>query len=97
VVNRDLPLSVSPDQGWRDVRTDILHRLPRAFSEVPRFFAIAKLNGFMFAGGGAGWNRGSSHAAVGEKNIRFNGRIAAAIENFATYDSGDFHDVKLSD
>ncbi len=55
------------------------HGFARAFAEIARFVAIAQLDGFMLAGGGAGRNGGAAHAAVGQVNVGFNGGIAAAI------------------
>ncbi|MOA53710.1 hypothetical protein D3C78_1772090 [compost metagenome] len=43
----------------------------------------------MRAGGGAGGNGGTAHGAVFEINVDFNGRIAAAVEDFARDDIGN--------
>jgi hypothetical protein len=44
--------------------------------------AIAKLNGFMFAGGSAAGHRSTAQGSVAQKNVGFNRRIAAGIKDF---------------
>ena len=67
---------------------DILDRVAGALAEVARLVAVAQLDRFMLAGGCAGGHGRTPHAAVGEKNIGFNGRVAAGVEDFATDDLG---------
>ena len=71
---------------WRD-------RLQRAFAEVARLVAVAQFHRFMLAGGCAGGHGRASHAAVGEVNIRFHGRVAARIQNLS---SNYFYDRRQS-
>ena len=46
---------------------------------------------FVFAGGCAGRNRGSAHAAICQVNVCFHGRIAAAVKDLSCNDFCDFH------
>ena len=48
--------------------------------------AIAQFDGFMRAGGSARGNGGAAQAAIFEKDIDFDSRVATAIENFAADD-----------
>ena len=70
---------------------DVLGGLTRAFAEIARLVAVAQFDGFVLAGGCAGGHSGASHAAVGEKNIRFDGGVATRVENLSTNYLYDFH------
>ena len=74
-----------------DLAVHMADRLQRAFAQVAALVAIAKLYGFMLAGGGAGRHSGPSHASVREVDIGFHGRIAARIQYLS---SNDFYDCR---
>jgi hypothetical protein len=56
-----------------------------AFAEVAALVAVAKLSGFVHAGGGAGRDGGAAHGAVGEEDVGFDGGVATGVQNFSTY------------
>ena len=53
--------------------------LQRAFAQVARLIAVAKLDRFMLARRCAGGNRRAAHTAIGQINIGLHRRIAAAV------------------
>jgi len=66
-----------------------LHRLTNAFPSVSLGVAVAELDRFVLAGARAARNRRASHDAVRKKDVGFDGRITATIENLARLDVGD--------
>ena len=61
------------------------------FPEIARLVVIAEFDGLMLAGRCAGRNGGASDRAIREINVRFDGRIAARIQNFSAHYFDDFH------
>src|SRR5205814_403401 len=59
-----------------------------ALAEIAVRFAVALFIGFVRAGGRAGRDRSAAERAVFEDDIDFDGRIAAAVENFAAVNVG---------
>ena len=62
---------------------DILDGLQHAFAHVVALVAVAQFHGLMFAGGGARGHNGAAQRAAFQNHVRFHGRIAARIKNFA--------------
>src|SRR5262249_49299235 len=60
-----------------------------ALAEVALGVAVAQLDGFMSTGRGAGGHRGTAETAVLQHHVYLDGRIAAAVENFASDDIDD--------
>ena len=65
------------------------HRMQDALAAVAGRVAVAQLDRLMRAGGGAGGHCGAALRAVLQHDIDLDGRIAAAVENFAADDVDD--------
>ena len=74
------------EEGRSDVGVDVFNGLEHAFAEEARLVAVAEFDGFVFAGGGAGGNRGAADRAAFEVHVNFDGGIAAGIDHFAAAD-----------
>ena len=64
-----------------DRAIDIFHGAQHALAEVARLIAVAQFEGFVLAGGCARGHRGAAARAVFENDVRFDGGIAARIED----------------
>ena len=82
-IEKGLFRRIQPQHGLRDFGIDVLHSLEHTFAQITFFVAIAQLNGFATAGGGATGHRSTAHYARLQQHVAFNGRVTAAIENFA--------------
>jgi hypothetical protein len=91
-VDHGLLLGFHAYERWSDFLVDVAHRLARALAEVARLVAIAQFHRFVLAGGCAGRHRRPPPASIGQINVGLDGRIPAAVQNFASYDACDFHD-----
>src|SRR5262249_19148671 len=56
---------------------------------ITRLVAVAQLDRFVRAGGGAGWHRRAALGAVLEDHVDLDGRIAAAVEDLTADDVDD--------
>ena len=81
LVDRDLVQRVHADQLVGDLFVDVGDGLLHALAQVVRLVAVAQLPGFVHAGAGAAGHGGRADRVVVERDIDFDGRIAAAIEN----------------
>ena len=63
--------------------------LQHALAAVAALVAVAQLDRLVGAGGGARGHGGAAEGAVSRVDIDLDGRIAAAVENFARVDVGD--------
>jgi hypothetical protein len=68
---------------------DVGDGFQRALAEAAILIAIAEFDGFVFTCGSAAGNGCGAVAAVGEKDFRFDRRIAARVENFDIAYSND--------
>ena len=66
-----------PLQGRGEFAIDVADRGADALAKIARHVTIAKLKGFALAGGGAGGHRGAPERAVRQRDIDFNGGVAA--------------------
>ena len=82
-VDRGLVLGVQADERVEDFAVDGVDRLAHALAAVALLVAVAQLHRFVRAGGGAGGHRGAAERAVLQHHVDFDGRIAAAVEDFA--------------
>ena len=82
--------SVEAVDGFGDFGVDVRDCFLHALAEIARFVAVAQLDGFVFAGGGAGRDRGAADDAAFEANVRLDGGIAARIENLAAMNGDNF-------
>jgi hypothetical protein len=71
-----------------DRRVDVRNRLLHSLAEVARLVAVAQLDRFLGTGGGARGHHRAAEAAVAERDLGFEGGIAAAVEDFAGVDLG---------
>ena len=76
-------------QRVEDLAVDGIDRLEHALAAVAALVAVAQLDRFVGAGGGARGNGGAAEGAGFQGHIDLDGRIAAAVENFARVDVGD--------
>ncbi len=89
-VERALIGCVEASDGLGDFGVHVRDCFLHALAEIAGFVAIAKLDGFVFAGGGPGGHSGAAEGAAFEANVSFDCRIAARIENFAAVNGDDF-------
>ena len=88
LVDVDLVLGFHAADRLEDLAVDGLDRLLDALAEIARA-AVAQFDRLMRAGRGAGRNRGAAHRAVLEHDVDLDGRVAAAVQNFAADDVDD--------
>ena len=84
LVESDLVIGISADDGGGDDFVDVLDGLENTLSSVSRLVAVSQFEGFVLAGGSAGRNDGASANAVIEMDFDFDSRISAGIQNFTT-------------
>ena len=79
------------------VVVDVLDGLEDALAEVALLVAVAQLDGLVGAGAGARGDGGAADGAVGEDDVDFDGRVAAAVEDLAGVESSflQFHETPL--
>ena len=94
LVDLGLRLGVHAADRVENLAVDRVDRLAHALAEIARLVAVAQLDRLVRAGGGAGRNRGAAERAVLQRDVDFDGRIAAAVEDFAADDvDNGGHDV----
>ena len=84
-----LLLGVHAADGVEDLAVDGGDRLLHALAEVARLVAIAQFDRLVRAGRGARRHGGAAERAVLQHDVDLDGRIAAAIEDFAADDVDD--------
>ena len=62
------------------------HGLQRALAQIVGFVAVAQFHGLMLAGGSARGHDRAAQCAAFQNYVRFHGRIAARVQNFAGMD-----------
>jgi len=87
-------MRLTPAQPRRDRLLHVADGLPNAFASVAVGLAVTKLVRLVLAGARATGNGSTTHDAVVEKDVGFNGWIAAAVENFAGVNVDDLGHVK---
>ena len=80
---------VHAGDGIGDCGVHVADGFQHAFAEIVGFVAVAQLDGFVFAGGSAGRDRGAAERSVLEADVRFDCGIAAGIENFPAVNGDD--------
>ena len=88
-VDLGLRLGVHAAERVEDLAVDRIDRLAHALAEIALLVAVAQFDRLMRAGGSARGHRGAAQRAVLQHDVDFDGRIAAAVENFAADDVGD--------
>src|SRR4029078_10947049 len=92
----DLGLSFrvhAPDRV-EDLAVDGIDRLAHALAEVAFLVALAQFDRLMRTGGRSRRDRGATQRTVLQPDIDFDGRIAAAVQDFAAGDiNNGGHDV----
>ncbi len=76
-------------QRVADRAVDRLDRPAHALAAVAAGVAVAQLHRLVRAGRGARGHRGAAQGAVLEQHVDLDGRIAAAVEDFAAHDIND--------
>ena len=87
-VDRALLVRARPGERPGDLVVDVADGLLDSLA-APGLAAVAQLGGLELAGRGAGRHRGAAAGAVLEHDVDLDGRIAAAVENFAADDVDD--------
>ncbi len=77
---------VRTHQRLGDLAVDGGHRVEHALAQIARLVAVAQFDRLMLAGGGARGHGGAPHRPVFEDHIHLDGRIAAAVKDFAAGD-----------
>ncbi len=67
-----------------DRGVDVFDGGENAFALVAFLVAIAEFDGFIFAGGGAGGDRGAAKGSVFEDDVDFDGRVTAGVKYFTS-------------
>ena len=80
---------VKANKGFGDLAVDGCDRFQNAFAFVAGRVAVAFFDRFISAGGHARWDGGAAQGAVFEGYIDLNGRVPAAVEDFAGVDVDD--------
>ena len=89
VVDAALVLGVHSGERIEDLAVDGIDGLEHAFAEVAPLVAVAQLDGFVRAGGGADRHRGAPPRPVLEDDIDLDRGIAAAVQDLAADDVDD--------
>ena len=82
-VDLDLRLGVEAAQRIEDFAIDRFDRAAHALAEITLLVAVTKLDGLVRAGRSSRRHGGTAERAILQDDIDLNGRIAAAVENFA--------------
>ena len=85
-VNVDLIGRFCAEHGIGDFARNVFHGLENAFAAETSRILVAEFNRFAHAGRSARGNRRRCDNAAFKPNFRFNGRIAAAVENLTADD-----------
>ena len=72
-----------------DLVLDVADRLLNTLAQVAALVAVAQLDRFERAGGGAGRDRGAADRAVVQPDLDLDGRVAPRVEDLAGADVGD--------
>jgi len=79
-----------------DGGVDILDGGQDTLALVALLVAVTKLDGFVFAGGGAGGNCSTTEGSIFEDYVDFDGRVAAGVKYFTSLDIfNDAHGILL--
>jgi hypothetical protein len=89
LVDLGLLLGIHTAERVVDLTVDRIDRLAHALAAVARLVAVAQLDRLVRAGGRPGRHRGAALRAVLEQDVDFDGRIAAAVEDFAADNVGN--------
>ena len=92
-VDQALVGGVHADEFGAEDGLDVFDGLEYALAEVVIFVAVAKLNGFVLAGGGAAGNGGAAYGSAVEDDVGFDGGITAGVQDFACVDRDDLGHV----
>ena len=80
---------VEAEQLREDLVIDGSDGLEDALAEVTRLVAVAELDRFVSARGGARGDGGAARRAIFQRDFGFDGRVAPAVEDFAGVDVDD--------
>jgi hypothetical protein len=89
LVDLELVLRLHADHRLRDLGVDAFHRLVDALAEPARLVAVALFDRLVSAGGGAGRDCGTAHAAILQQHLDLHSRLTAAVEDLAGVDVED--------
>ena len=89
LVDLDLRLGIHAGERVENLAIDGLDRVLHALAEIALLVAVAQFDGLMRAGRSAGRHGGAAARAVVQHDIDLDGRVAAAVEDFAADDVDD--------
>ena len=87
---RTLVGGVETAKGSGNFGVDVGNGLENTLAEILGFVAVAKLEGFMLAGRSPRRNDSAAEGSGLQKDVGFNGGIAARVENLARENAGNF-------
>ena len=96
LVQEGLLGGVQAQHGLGDLGVDVLDGLEHALAQVAVLVAVAQLDGFARAGGGAGGHGGAAHGAGLQQHVAFDGGVASAVQDFAADDINNCTHAYLS-
>ncbi len=88
-IEGDLFERVLAVQAWSDGVVDVVDGLEDALAEIAGLVAVAQLQRLVGAGAGAAGHGGPADRAVVQDHLDLDGRIAAAVQNFAGVNAFD--------
>ena len=80
---------VLAQQQVADRAVDVGHGFQHALAQVTALVAIAQLEGLAGTGGSTGRRAGAADDAVVQDHVRFNGRVAAGVQDLTALDVDD--------
>ena len=94
VVERAL-IELAADERLGDLAVDVGDRLADALADVARLVAVAQLQRLALAGRRARRHRRPPEGAAVERDVDFDRRVAARVQNLAAVHACDFHSLAL--
>ncbi|AAQ61119.1 probable phosphopyruvate hydratase [Chromobacterium violaceum ATCC 12472] len=89
LVDEGLVGGVQADDGFANLGIDVVNGLQHALAQVAALVAVAQFQRFPGTGGSAGRHRRAAHDAGFQQHVGFHGRIAAGVQDFASYHVND--------
>ncbi len=88
-VEKGLLARVEPEHRFTDFGIDVFDGTQHAFAEIAVLVAVAQLDRLARAGRRTTGHRGAAHRARFEQDVALDGRVTAAVEDFAPDDVND--------
>jgi len=82
---------IETGQSFADLAVDCFHRAAHALAAVALGVPVAQLQHLVLAGGRAGGHRRAAERTIGQRDLRFDGGVAARIEDLPSVHACDLH------